>query len=470
MPNRYGNVPLRPMLTHSKLQVDHSPRQIIQLALPVAIAILIPQLIILTNTFFLGYYQPSQGGVSHQALLAASGIAGIFYLTLVMIGYGLASGLLMLFSRRAGEGDEADMVGLFPHGLLLSLLLSVFLMLLTTFLAPLIFSLALHDEQIRDAAISFMRVRFWGLPFVLVAQVCNSFMLATQNSAKIVAGTLAQTVFHVLFDYLLIFGHAGFPEMGLTGSAWASVLAEIGYALTALAMVKYHPDLRRYRLPFTTQYKLKELWIIFVKSSPLLVQYLLSIGAWEIFFFFVEHLGKAESAVSQILRSVFGVVGLGAWALASTCNAMVSNLIGQKQHDKVVPLIHRISAISLGLSVVLGLPLMLFPEFFLQQLTADPTLVATGLTSLRIIVLATWMLSVSTIYFNAVVGTGNTRLNMFFELTGIVLYLLYNWYVVEVGKAGLAWAWGSEFVYWFTLFVLSAYYLYSGAWKKNARV
>jgi Na+-driven multidrug efflux pump len=80
------------------------------------------------------------------------------------------------------------------------------------------------------------------------------------------------------------------------------------------------------------------------------------------------------------------------------------------------------------------------------------------------------MLSVSTIYFNAVVGTGNTRLNMFFELTGIVLYLLYNWYVVEVGKAGLAWAWGSEFVYWFTLFVLSAYYLYSGAWKKNARV
>ena len=467
MPNRSGNVPLASMSNSSSLQVDYSVRKIIQLALPVGVAILIPQLIILTNTYFLGNYHPSTGDVSHQALLAASGIAGIFYLTLVMIGFGLASGLLMLFSRRAGEGNEAVMLNLFPHGIFLSVLLSFFLMALSSFLAPIIFSKALHDEQIREAAISFIRVRIWGLPFVLVAQVCNSFMLATQHSAKIVAGTLAQTVLHMVFDYLFIFGYGGFPEMGLTGSAWASVLAELGYAITALGIIRFHPDLRRFNVMFTTRYNVNELTMILVKSSPLLVQYLLSIGAWEIFFFFVEHIGKAESAVSQLLRSVFGVVGIGAWALASTCNSMVSNLIGQKEHHKVIPLIHRISGISFGLGFVLGMPLMLFPEFFLQQLTADPSLVALGIPSLRIIVVATWMLSISTIYFNAVVGTGNTRLNMFFELSGIVLYLLYNWFVVEVGRAGLAWAWGSEFVYWLVLFTLSATFLYVGKWKKN---
>lgn len=470
MPNRSGNVPLATMSNSNSLQVDYSLRKIIQLALPVGIAILIPQLIILTNTYFLGNYRPTVGHVSHQALLAASGIAGIFYLTLVMIGFGLASGLLMLFSRRAGEGNKTDLLNLFPHGLFLSVLLSLFLMILSSLLAPLIFSIALHDEQIRDAAISFIRVRIWGIPFVLVAQVCNSFMLATQHSSKIVAGTLAQTLLHMLFDYLFIFGYGGFPEMGLTGSAWASVLAEIGYAITAIGIIRFHPQLRHFNVAFVTKYNLKELQMILVKSSPLLVQYFLSIGAWEIFFFFVEHIGKAESAVSQLLRSVFGVVGIGAWALASTCNSMVSNLIGQKEHQKVVPLIHRISGISFVLAFILGMPLMLFPEFFLQQLTSDPILVTLGIPSLRIIVMATWMLSVSTIYFNAVVGTGNTRLNMFFELSGIVLYLIYNWFVVEVGKAGLAWAWGSEFVYWFVLFTLSAYYLYFGSWKKHTMI
>lgn len=453
-------------MSNPSLQVDFSHRKIIQMALPVAVAILIPQLIILTNTFFLGNYQPQGGAFNPQSLLAASGIAGIFFLTLSMIGYGLSSGLLMLFSRRAGEGDETDLVRLFPHGLLLSLLLSLVLMVLTHVLAPTIFTMALHDEQIRDAAISFISIRYWGLPFVVVAQVCNSFMLATSNSSKIVAGTLAQTLIHMLFDYLLIFGHGGFPEMGLDGSAWASVLAEMIYALTAIAMIRFHPDLKRFQLPFITTYSIAELKMIMVKSSPLLVQYFLSIGAWEIFFFFVEHLGKAESAVSQVLRSVFGIVGLGAWALASTSNAMVSNLIGQKAFDDVIPLVHRISKLSFALAFVIGFPLFLFPEYFLSLLTHDPILVQTGISSLRIVVVATWMLSISTIYFNAVVGTGNTRLNMFFELTGIVLYLCYNTWMVEIQQAGLAWAWGSEFVYWFSLFTLSAFYLYRGAWRK----
>ncbi|MBU3676467.1 MAG: MATE family efflux transporter [Chitinophagaceae bacterium] len=455
-------------MLNPSLQVDFSNRKIIQMALPVAVAILIPQLIILTNTFFIGNYHPQGNAILSQSLLAASGIAGIFFLTLSMIGYGLSSGLLMLFSRRAGEGDEADLVRLFPHGIFLSLILSVVLMVLTTLLAPAIFTLAIHNEQIRDAAISFISIRFWGLPFVVVAQVCNSFMLATSNSSKIVAGTFGQTLVHMLFDYLLIFGHGGFPEMGLDGSAWASVLAEIVYAFTALAMVRWHPDLKRFRLPLITRYSIDELRMIMLKSSPLLVQYFLSIGAWQIFFFFVEHLGEAESAVSQVLRTVFGIVGLGAWALASTSNSMVSNLIGQKAFNDVIPLVHRITKISFILAFVLGFPLFLFPGYFLSLLTNNATLVQLGTGSLRIVVIATWMLSVSTIYFNAVVGTGNTRLNMFFELTAIVFYLCYNMVVVEIKKAGLAWAWGSEFVYWFTLFSFSAFYLYRGSWRKQA--
>jgi hypothetical protein len=68
-----------------------------------SISILIPQLSLLANSIFLGYYVPSNGIYQTQELLSAIGICGIFYLTLVMIGNGLAAGLLMLMSRKAGE-------------------------------------------------------------------------------------------------------------------------------------------------------------------------------------------------------------------------------------------------------------------------------------------------------------------------------------------------------------------------------
>ena len=90
------------MSSGTHIQVSNSYANIIRLALPVSIAILIPQVNIMTNTVFLGYYQPAHSLFTTQDLLAASGIAGIYYLTLVMVGYGLSSGLLMLMSRKAG--------------------------------------------------------------------------------------------------------------------------------------------------------------------------------------------------------------------------------------------------------------------------------------------------------------------------------------------------------------------------------
>jgi Na+-driven multidrug efflux pump len=222
--------------------------------------------------------------------------------------------------------------------------------------------------------------------------------------------------------------------------------------------------------PYTIRYFASPDWLLiketFIKSSPLIMQYFLSIGAWEIFFIYVEHLGKAESAVSQLLRSVFGIVGVATWALASTCNSMVSNIIGQGKLNEVIPMILKIVKLSFGVSFVLGILVLAFPAEFLRLLTADESLVQMGRVSLRIVVLATWMLSVSTIFFNGVLGTGNTRMNMIFEFVAIFFYVSYITIVIEKMHLPLPYAWASEFVYWSSLFIMSAIYLYSGRWKK----
>ncbi len=118
------------------LQVQGTYRNIFQLAMPIAISILIPQLNILTNTLFLGNYTPSDGLLHAQDLLSATGIAGIFYLTLTMIGYGLSSGVLMLMSRSAGKNNSIFLGKIFSNGVLLSLILSFFPEKLTNLILP----------------------------------------------------------------------------------------------------------------------------------------------------------------------------------------------------------------------------------------------------------------------------------------------------------------------------------------------
>lgn len=452
----------------SGLQVSGSYRNIIKIALPISVAILIPQLNILTNTIFLGYYQPAGVSFTTSDLLAASGVAGIYYLTMAMVDYGLVSGILMMMSRKAGENDRQGVGHLFTNGVLICLALSMILVLLSYWLAPLLFQWTIHEKHVQTAAIDFIRIRLWGLPFLVVCQLSNSFFLAISRSRLIIVGSGIQTLVNILFDYLLIFGIGFFPEMGLDGTALASVISEFVYMLVAFTILHYGPRFAEFSLNYLVNLEWALLRKMIIKSSPLLMQYFLSIGAWEVFFIYVEHLGKTESALSQIYRSVFGLVGVAAWALASTCNSMVSNLLGQRAVDDVIPLIKRIVSISFLIAFILGLPLLFFPHFFLGLLTADQHLVETGVTSLQIVVLATWMLSVSTIVFHAVIGTGRTTLNMIFELIAICLYLAYNTVVIEWMRLPLPFAWLSEFVYWFSLFALSFGFFYSGRWKRHA--
>lgn len=444
----------------SSLKIENSYRNIIRLALPMSVAIIIPQISMFMTTLFLGYYQPTYGGISSNDLLAASGIAGIYHLTMVMFGYGLVSGMLMLMSRKAGEDNRKGLMEIFNNGIYLCWGFSILLCLLSQWLAPLLFQKYVHHKEVQLAAISFIRIRSFALPMMITAQLINAYFIATSQSRKIIYGSVSQAVVNVFFDYLLIFGIGIFPTLGLNGAAYASVLADLVFCLVACWVFIRSSEMKGIKTIRIKNLEGALLKDIFKKSSPLMVQYLLSIGAWEVFFLFVEHLGEKESAVSQILRTVFGIVGVATWALASTSNSMVSNLIGQGRKGEVMPMIHKIVHVSLGYALVVGLPILLFPEFFLGMMTNNHELIPIGKVSLQIVVIATWMLSISTIFFNGVVGTGNTRLNMYFEFASIFLYLIYCSIVIEYKRMPLAYAWGSEFIYWLTLFSFSAYYLY----------
>jgi Na+-driven multidrug efflux pump len=79
-------------------------------------------------------------------------------------------------------------------------------------------------------------------------------------------------------------------------------------------------------------------------------------------------------------------------------------------------------------------------------------------------------MSVSTICLNAVTGTGNTKINLLIEIFTIILYCVYVYLVMEVYNLSIVWGWGSEWVYWLSIFTLSFLYLRSGKWKKGSNI
>jgi MATE family multidrug resistance protein len=66
----------------------------------------------------------------------------------------------------------------------------------------------------------------------------------------------------------------------------------------------------------------------------LVLQYVISVTTWLVFFLLLEQRGDSAKAISNVMRNVFGLAGVFVWAFASTSNAMVSNLMGQKREMK----------------------------------------------------------------------------------------------------------------------------------------
>jgi Na+-driven multidrug efflux pump len=206
---------------------------------------------------------------------------------------------------------------------------------------------------------------------------------------------------------------------------------------------------------------------ILIQSSPLVMQYGISIVSWEFFFILVSHDGPMALDISQLMRLLFGFFGIFIWAFAATANTMVSNIIGQGMRKRVMILIGRIILLSSGSTLLIFIPLQFFPRELLLLFNEDPTYLEAAIPVLRVVSIAILIMSVSTICLNSVTGTGNTRINLMIEAVTILMYCIYIYLVMEMFNLSIAWGWASELLYWTSILILSFSYLKSGKWDNE---
>ena len=439
------------------LKLSTGYRSILSLALPISLAMLVPQINFITNNIFLG-------GLGEQEL-AVAGITGVYYLIFAVIGNGLNNGLQALISRRAGQNLPKAIGRIFFHGIWIALGISAFGIVITYFVAPSILRAAIHEPGIAEEAIGFLRIRIWGLPLLYLYVMRNALLVGTNQARFLGWGTAAEAVTNIVLDYGFIYGKLGLPELGFNGAAYASIVAE-GTGLVVIYAVIRLKGLHR---PFAFFEDIR--WdralarLILSKSSPLIAQYAISIITWEYFYILIEHHGERSLAISNTMRNLFGLFGIFSWSFASATNTMVSNIIGQGREHEVMPLVSRIIKCSFSISIVLFLFLNLWPEWFLSFYGQSADFIREGIPVVRVVSVALLMMSFGPIWLNAVTGTGNTTVNLWIEVITLTLYVIYVYFVLEYFQMPLTWGWASEWVYWSSMFSMAYAYMRSGRWS-----
>lgn len=441
------------------LQVDVSNRQILKIMLPISLALLVPNLNFVVNNIFLGH-------LSEQALATAS-ITGVYYLIFSSVGFGLNNGLQLLIARRAGENRPQEIGVLFNQAILIALVLSLISIGVTYTLASAILKAAVHHEDTYQQATSFLRIRIWGLPFLYIYQMRNALLIGTNQSKYLVAGTLAEAVSNIFFDYVLIFGKWGFPHLGFNGAAYASILAEFIGMVVIFGVIRAKGMSRQYGLFKKLLWQKNNVELILRISGPLIFQFTISIISWWFFYLLVEHHGRTSLAVSNSMRNVFGIFGVCIWAFAATTSTMVSNVIGQGKKELVPVIIKKIVRMNAGIMLIVCLLINLFPRSILSIYgqAEDFTLVAVPV--LRLTACAMVLMAVAVVWLNAVTGTGSSRITFQNEVVATVSYSIYVYLVLEVYRLPIFWGWMAEILYWTILLTLSYWYIRNGRWQKQ---
>ncbi|MDR1518107.1 MAG: MATE family efflux transporter [Dysgonamonadaceae bacterium] len=436
----------------------YSNRQIVKIGYPIFLSLLTQNIIQVISTAFLGRVG--------EVELGASALGGLFYIAIFTLGFGFSMGSQILIGRRNGEG-RFDRIGeIVLQGIVFMFAAAVVLIPVTGYVSRHGLTLLFQSENITHAVIEYLDWRIYGLVFAFTNTIFRAFYIGIARTKVLTLNAVVMAGVNVLFDYGLIFGNFGMPEMGISGAALASVISEAAstlffvlFSLKTVDGAKY--GFGRMRFRWTVVKKVLDI------SVFMMIQYLFSIGTWMLFFSFIEHLGERELAVSNIIRSFYILLTIPATALGSATNTLVSNTIGANRKEQVLGLVKRSVMLSLGVMLAVIAVFALFPTFFIRIYTDNPSLLADTLPPFYVLLSSLPFFAVGAVMFNAVSGTGNTRTALVFELITLTVYTVYVWWIVWHLRSAVALAWTSEHLYWGIIALFSLFYLRGGTWKKK---
>ncbi|MCB0650503.1 MAG: MATE family efflux transporter [Saprospiraceae bacterium] len=397
---------------------------------------------------------------------ASIGFASVFYLIVAAIGFGFSRGGQIMIARRIGEGNPMEVGRTFYAMLYFELGLSVFMFFFMKYGCYYFFQLFVDSDIIFHKSLEYIEYRSWGVFFSYAGVAIIALYTGIARTWFILVDAIFLAAFNIMLDYALVYGHWGFPEMGIAGAGLASSISEMvafGVFIVFIFMDKKSRGYALFRIPaidmelIRTEFRL---------STPMVMQAMVGLGSWFVFFSIVENLGERQLAITNLVRMVYLILSIPTWGFSTGVNTMVSNFIGQQKRQAVLPIIWKTAKISWMTTMVMTIPILLFPHEILYPLLGGQNVFLIDEARPVFYVLAGILtaFSIGGVYFNGLAGTGATFYGFKIQLACAIGYLIYIYIEVNYTNGGLVWAWAAEMFYWIAILLLSIWYIRSRQW------
>lgn len=434
------------------------------------LGLLAQNIVQLTDTFFLGHVSdPGQPGIA-GIYQSASGLAGIYYIAIFTVCFGFSIGGQIMISRRNGEKNYDKIGSIVIQGILFLQVFAFILFFLSGFLAENVLSAFMKSPKVYAATEAYLSWRVYGFFFAAINVMFRAFYVGIARTKVLTYNAITMAVVNIIADYLLIFGNFGFPKLGIEGAAIATVLSEIASVLFFAIYTFATVDFKKYGF-VKMKFNFKIIRSILNISSFTMVQYIISMSTWFLFFLAIEQHSEDDLKITNLVRSFYMVYFIPMNALATTANTLVGNTIGMGNVKGVLPLIKKVALLNLGIVVIMIIATLAAPEFWISFIAPHDqvSLIKDTVAPLIVLLFSLPISSLGIVAFSSISGTGNTRVALILELITMAIYIIAMVTIVVYKQMSVAWCWTVEYFYWGPLLVFSVLYLIRGKWQ-NKRI
>lgn len=315
-------------------------------------------------------------GQNGELPLAAASLANSIFTAVMVFGIGLAIGITPSVASADARKDYTTLSSSLSNGFSLHAGVAIFLVALLLSISPLIHYLN-QPEDVVVKSLPYFKILVFSLFPLLVFLSAKQFLEGLSLTVYAMVISIAGNVLNVILNYLLIFGKAGFPEMGLNGAGTATLISRFAMA-TALCIYLFSPQLKRaYHFSFKPKLlKLKEQWILLKLGAPIGFQMIFEVGAFVIATIFMGWISTEALAAHQIALSLASITYMFANGMAAAATIRVGNQLGLKDFNMMTKAANTIFLMVASLMLGFGLIFIVFRSFLPELFIDNPGVIA----------------------------------------------------------------------------------------------
>ena len=329
----------------------------LKLSLPLIIAQIAQLGLGLTDVAMIGWY-----GTSELAALTL-GHACLFFIYITLTGFSLA--VITNVSKSFGKADIKALRLNFRMGLWLVFAFSLIGLVLVSKTENFLTYLE-QDPNIVEIVSEYIEIVQWMIPFLLLTYVIKAFLISVKKQQIVLIISILGLATNFVFNYLFIFGNFGFPELGIRGVAYSSLLTSFAMMISGLFYIHFS-DLKEKQIFKDFFIFDSEIFLnLFKLGWPICLTIMAESGMFSFASILMGWIGDVELAAHGISLTVFALFFMVPLGISQAGTVIIAKIIGANELTKLDQAASSVYLLGLGWAVLNTFLIIFFGDFIIS--------------------------------------------------------------------------------------------------------